>query len=437
MSLGNLVQQVTGPRPRRALRRLWVRLRFVMKARRAASFLAYTGMRFLGDGGLRMAAGLSYASLLAMVPLLAIVLAVMSAIPTFRGIEQALLETVFQNFLPQAGAAIAEQVRGFVANASKLTGPGAIGLAITAILLLNNINGAFNAIWRVNEPRPVKTRVLVYWALLTLGPLLLGSSISLSSFVFAAVRMGGIDAVTSWLQLSRVISVTLSAAGFALIFFVVPNRRIGFGHAAAGGVVSALLFELLKYGFGLYLAHFPSYQAIYGAFSTVPIFLVWLFLSWCVVLLGAEVTAALPEWRAAQARGAAASSTGGRLALALALLTRLRAAMREGRHLKRHEAIRGLPATPAEIDDVMKPMREAGFLARTHDGHWLVGRDLTAVTLSELIDALGMSLEPGQGWPPPAAEAMRALAAASDEVRRRPLAEVLEGQGSRGQGSGG
>jgi membrane protein len=422
-----------GSSPRlRALRRLWVRLRLFASTSRTAKFLGYAGRRFLQDDGLRLASGLSYASLLALVPLLAIALALLSAFPAFEGVEQRVIATVFDDILPQASDEIARRVVGFVENASQLTGPGILALAATAILLLSNIDGAFNKIWRVTEQRATAVSVLVYWALLTLGPLLLGASISLSSYAFAMVRTSGLESLTGGAVIApRLLSLVLAGLGFALLFFVVPNRRVHWSHALAGGAVSAVLFELLKYGFALYLTHFPSYQAIYGALASVPIFLVWLFLSWSAVLLGAEVAAALPEWRAARARGLSVSGPGGRLALALALLDRLRRAAREGRQLKRATAIRGLPATPAEVESILRPLREAGFLARTSNGRWLLGRDLDTATLGDLVDALDLSLEPGQGWPPAADAAVRGLIAAMQPLRTTPVAQLLDARNLR------
>lgn len=422
-----------GSSPRlRALRRLWVRLRLFASTSRTAKFLGYAGRRFLQDDGLRLASGLSYASLLALVPLLAIALALLSAFPAFEGVEQRVIATVFDDILPQASDEIARRVVGFVENASQLTGPGILALAATAILLLSNIDGAFNKIWRVTEQRATAVSVLVYWALLTLGPLLLGASISLSSYAFAMVRTSGLESLTGGAVIApRLLSLVLAGLGFALLFFVVPNRRVHWSHALAGGAVSAVLFELLKYGFALYLTHFPSYQAIYGALASVPIFLVWLFLSWSAVLLGAEVAAALPEWRAARARGLSVSGPGGRLALALALLDRLRRAAREGRQLKRATAIRGLPATPAEVESILRPLREAGFLARTSNGRWLLGRDLETATLGDLVDALDLSLEPGQGWPPAADAAVRGLIAAMQPLRTTPVAQLLDARNLR------
>jgi membrane protein len=298
----------------RWLHRLGVRLRFALNAARLARFLGYTLRRFLSDGCLRIAAGLSYASLLAMVPLFAIGLAVLAGFPAFAALRGDLQRLVLDNVMPTAGAKLNSQLTVFVENASQTTGVGVIALAATAILLLSNINGALNAIWRVAEPRPLALRFLVYWALLTLGPLLIGASLSLSSYAFAVTQWRGIAELGGLLQATRVISVAIATLGFAGIYFLVPNRVVDFGHALIGGLVAAVMLELLKAGFGLYLRHFPTYQAIYGAVATVPIVLVWMYLAWSVTLLGAEIAAALPEWRAAQSRGRRCPGTGGRLA---------------------------------------------------------------------------------------------------------------------------
>ena len=282
-----------------------------------ARFVAYCVRRFTADDGLRAAAALSYSTLLALVPLIAIVLAVLSAVDAFEGLGAELQERLLTAMLPDAAQAVSGQITTFVANAGRLTGPGVLGLAATAILLLNTITGAFGAIWHASEPRPLAMRLLVYWALLTLGPLLLGASISVSTYAFAAVRLTPIESYA--VPLFGLLPFLLSAAGCTLLFIVVPNRAVRTHHALAGGAVAAVLLELLKKGFGYYLANFPTYQAIYGALAAVPIFLVWMYLSWSVLLFGAEIAAALPEWRAAEARRQGRHGPGARLALALTL----------------------------------------------------------------------------------------------------------------------
>jgi membrane protein len=411
----------------RSLRRLWVRVRFSARGSRLAAFSAHVAKRFVNDDGLRMASGLSYAALLALVPLLAIALSILTAFPVFESVEQRIINALFAEFLPHSDAEMTSRFTTFIDNANKLTAPGILGLAVTSLLLLSNINGAFNTIWRVHVPRPLATRVLVYWTLLTLGPLLLGASVSVTSYFFASIEETGLD---NWfgldLVVSRMVAIALAAVGFGVIFFVAPNRRVEIGHAFLGGLVAAVLFEILKVAFAVYLAVVPGYQAVYGALASVPIFLIWLFLLWCVVLLGAEVAAGLPEWRAARARGHARAGPGGKLALALAILSRLRAAAQQGKQLKREDATRALPVTPAEIDEVVSALREGGFIARAQAGRWVLSYDLSVATLGELLHAIGLSLDLGQGWPPAVETAIGDLRDAHKPLVELSIAEVLE-----------
>ena len=396
------------------------------KAALLGRFVGYAMKRFMADGCPRQAAGLGYISLLSIVPLLAIALGLLSAFPAFESIRVELQSMIFTNFLPGTSSEITEQLTFFVDNASKATGPGTIGFAITAVLLLNNINDALNTIWRVPEPRPIALRLLVYWALLTLGPLLLGSSISLSSYAFAMVEWSGIESYAGALvELSRVISVVLSTFGFALLYFVVPNRGVRVRHALLGGFVAALLFEVLKSGFGIYLRSFGSYQVIYGALSAVPVFLLWMYLFWAVVLLGAVTAAALPEWRAAVSRGRHAVGPGEQLALALALLARLRKTARHGGAMRERHLVRDLPATPAEIDTTLRKLRRAGIVERSIGSRWVLARDLTTLQLGQLAERLTLDLDPGKGWPGEALTAIAGLLEAGRPQLERSLEELL------------
>ncbi len=388
--------------------------------------------RFSDDDGFRAAAALSYSTLLALVPLIAIVLAVLSAFDAFAGLGDQLQDLLLTAMLPDAAQAVSGQISTFVANASRLTGPGIIGLAVTAVLLLHTITGAFGAIWHTSEPRPLAMRLLVYWTLLTLGPLLLGASMSVSSYAFAKVQLTSIESYA--VPLFGLLPFLLSAVGCTLLFMVVPHRAVRMHHALAGGVVAALLIELLKKGFGYYLAHFPTYQAIYGALAAVPIFLVWMYLSWSVLLFGAEIAAALPEWRAAEARRHGRQGPGARLALALALLSRLRAASRDGRVLRERDLALRLPATLGELDQVLRALGNCGYAVRSSGSRWVLGRDLETVSLDDLMGALGIALVPGEGWPSGIARAVDDLAQAGEAPGRRSLAEVLDEAARQAEG---
>jgi membrane protein len=291
---------------------------------------------------------------------------------------------------------------------------------------LANINTALNAIWRVTEPRSLGLQILVYWTMLTLGPLLLGASLSLSGYAFAVVQWAGIeDYPNAFVAFSGVISVALAALGFSAFYLVVPMRSVRLHHALAGGVLAAAVLEALKYGFGLYLRLFPTYEAVYGALSAIPIFLIWMYLAWAVVLLGAEVTAALPEWRAALSRGRRELQAGERLALALTILQRLRAAQKDGRRLRSQELAQGLPVTPAELDDSLWRLRHHGLVVRAMSGGWLLARDLATVTLGGLSQILGLRLDLDESWPQSPVEALQTLSKSLGPGVDTPLEALL------------
>ena len=386
--------------------------------------LVYSGRRFLSDGSLLTAAALSYSSLLALVPLLTISVAAMSAFDTFERAREKLQLLLFENLPGEAGLAVNDHFATFLDNASRMTGVGIVGLAVVAVLLLNTITGGLNTIWRVSQPRSLVLRVLVFWALLTVGPLLLGASLSLSSYAFAVVQWSGVEDYTPSFVRARLLPIGLSVIGFTLMFLVVPNRAVRINHAVIGAIIAALLLEPLKSGFDFYLHHFPASQVIYGALAAIPIFLLWMYLSWAVVLLGAEVAASLPEWRAAGQRSRRGGEPGAELALALSLLIRLQAANRDGRSLREGRLSRGLPATLGELDHVLGALRRSRFVARS-GGRWLLSRDLSGVTLDDLVRALGMALEAGDGWPEPVRALLGDLAAVGADLHGRSLAELL------------
>ena len=401
-------------------------IRRALDPRPLGRFLRYALRRFQVDGCLRAAASLSYATLLSLVPLIAIALAVLSAFPVFDSARDQIQALILRNFLPETSAAVSDKLAEFVQNARQMTAPGVLALAVTTLLLMANINAALNAIWRTQERRPLPARILAYWALMTLGPLLLGASLSLSGYAFAVVQWSGIEAYTSNLiAFSDLVSISLAALGFTMLFHVMPARTVAFRHALTGGVTAAVIFEGLKFGFGLYLENFPTYQAVYGALSTVPIFLVWMYLSWAVVLFGAEVAASLPEWRASL-RPDRSLNAGARLALSLALLSRLRAAQATGDLQDERSLAEGLPATPTAFHEVLGCLAAGGLAVRANGDRWLLARDLSKATLEELCRALGLDLAPGRGWPRIAAAAVLGLETAGRGSLERSLEDLLK-----------
>jgi membrane protein len=258
----------------------------------------YAGRRFLADRCMQVAAALSFTTVLSLVPFLAISLSFISAFSQFGELRGQAELFLTQNLLPQAGETAVAQFRIFIGQTQKLTGFGIVGVAATALMLLATINHAFDVIWRVQRPRPLMIRFLAYWAIITLGPLLIGAALSASGILFAAgQRMGGDIFMESVAWVTPGMPFLLETMAFTLLYMIAPNRRARFADALVGAFVAALIFEIVKYSFGLYLLFFPSYEAIYGAVAAIPIFLLWIYCCWGTVLMGAEVTASLPEAR--------------------------------------------------------------------------------------------------------------------------------------------
>lgn len=370
-------------------------------------FLIYVVQRFGVDRCTERAAALTYTSLLAMVPLLAISFAIFAAFPAFQETRGALQSFVFENFVPGIGSAISGHIERFTQKTGQLTAVGVVFLGVTAVMLLSSINGTFNAIWRVRESRRLVGRLLVYWAVLTLSPILFGASLSLSGYLFAAAQASGVEQYTGPLtRLAGFVPLLLQIAGFSILFLVMPYFPVRRRDALMGGIAAGLLFEVLKKGFGLYIASFPTYETLYGALAAIPILLVWTYLAWMVVLLGAEMTAAMPEWRAGMRQLRQGNLSAARLlAAALAILNALLVVSRTGQGLNARQLVRAAPAAPEAVTIARDHLQKARYIAMDDGGDWLIARDLDLATLTDLIHALEIDLDisdlrylPKSGW---------------------------------------
>ncbi len=373
---------------------------------RFRDFSGYVWQRFQEDRCLRMAASLSYTSLLAIVPLTAIAFAMLAAFPVFGGVREQFQEAVFANLLPESAEAMREYFDQFITNATKLTAVGIIGLALTAILLLGTVESALNAIFRVKHPRALVPRLLVFWALITLGPLMLGASFSLSTYFFAMTKASGFDAVKGPLaSLSVYLPTIIMIVLFWAFYLIIPNRPVGWRSAAVGGAVAGLMFSVLRTVFGYYVTSFPTYQTIYGAVSVVPIFLVWMYLSWAVVLFGAVLTASLAEWKTAGGRPAGRRlGTGERMALALEIIALLFEQSRAGGRISWSRVLKGTSGGGEAVENILDILEEKGWAARAADNEWVLARDVGEAKLYDLFRDLGLALRDrdvdvaGDGW---------------------------------------
>lgn len=407
---------------------------FAAKSGRLTGLAVYVGRRFRVDGAFNMASSLSYTSLLSLVPLLAIALAILAAFPVFDAVRGDLQETLFRYVVPEVGEQLQLYIAGFVKNAGKLTAAGVVGLAVSAVMVLVTIESSLNRIFRVTTPRTPVSRLLVYWTALTLGPLMLGASFSLSAWLYAASDWAARAGL--WVLVRGVTGAApavLLMAAFGLLYLTVPNRRVARADAVAGGVAAGLAFALLRWGFGSYVANVKAYQSIYGAVASVPIFLFWMYLSWMVVLFGAELAAALPEWRASRETLGGPVPARRRLALALSLLETLFAEARgPGSGCSRVDLLDRTGEAEGDLLAVLDRLCEGGFAVKTETGRYVLGRDLSVATLADVVRLLALGLA-GGGDAEDAAPWMQRIAGRLDDIVRAeavaldlPLNTILE-----------
>jgi membrane protein len=251
--------------------------------------------RFREDDALMMAAALSYTSLLSLVPLLTIALAIIAAFPAFEAIRGELSHVAVRTLVPEVGQQVRHIIDELVGNAGNLTAIGVLGLVVTAILLLVTIEDSLNRIFRISRPRPPMSRLLVYWTVVTLGPILLAASLSITDWLMKGTQVEEVSALVEYG--GAVFRFSMQVALFTLLFCAVPNRKIPIRDALPGGVLAAAAIGLLRFGFHIYVAEFKAYQNVYGALAAIPILLFWMYLVWVAVLVGAEFTASLVDRR--------------------------------------------------------------------------------------------------------------------------------------------
>lgn len=310
------------------------------------------------------AGSLTFTTLISLVPLVTVMLAIFSAFPMFSDFQTALEQYFLKSLVPDDIAKpVLRSLTQFSSKAQRLGAVGLIVLVLSAQALMLTIDRTLNAIWRVRKPRPIAQRVLVYWAAATLGPLLLGVSLSFTSYAVSASRgmvgalPGGVTFVLS------VVEFVMLTAGMAALFRYVPNTYVRWTHAVTGAVVAVAGFQLAKRALGWYLSSVPTYEVIYGAFAAVPIFLVWIFLTWSIVLLGAVIAAYAPSVQMRVVRHA--NVAGASFQLTVTLLRLLMAARSQpGRGLSLEALAIRLRIDPLQIEPALDALVSLDWVAR-------------------------------------------------------------------------
>jgi len=361
---------------------------------RAGRFLRLLVNRFIADQGLPNTASLAYTTLLSLVPLMTVSLAIFAIFPSSGEVTEQLQDFVFKNFVPASGELVQQYLLEFSSKASRLSGVGFLFLILVAVMMMANIDQAINSIWRVRRKRRPLSTFLMYWSILSLGPLLIGLSVAVTSFLVSVpIISDTAESLGLGRRLLAYMPMLASLVAFTLLYAVVPNRRVVFVHALGGGVLAALLFELSKRGFALYVAWFPTYQAIYGALAAIPIFLVWIYLSWLVTLLGAEFAYCLSIFNDHDRQRRI--PYGGELLLAYRLMRQLWLAQQQGHACSLHSLSRQLGRVSDErLELLLEQLQRARLVLTTAEREWALARELSAVSLQQLYAAGPFILPP-------------------------------------------
>jgi len=354
-----------------------------------ADFCLAVFWRFYEERGLQTAGSLTYTTLLSLVPLLTVALAVSTAFPVFDDTIGQLQLFLLENFLPDAGVdTIVEQITSFTQNAGRLTAIGLLFFFVTSVMLMMTIDVSLNRLFRVQRQRPMLQQVLMYWAVITLGPVFIGVSLSMTSFAVGAsfgwLKLGYL---TDWVL--GVLPFVFTCAALTLLYGVVPYRVVKQRDALLGGILAGIVFEIAKRAFAIYLARFPTYTLIYGAFATIPIFLVWLYVSWVVVLAGATLTAMLPAYRLAEGKPIA----GRDFMDALAVLSVLARAQNRGGPARLAQISNQVRIVPHRCEAALERAARLGWTARTDKDSWVLARDAGELPLTEIYRVFAFDAE--------------------------------------------
>jgi membrane protein len=353
------------------------------RAHALAAFARYVARRFVANGGTETAAALTYTTLFAVVPFMTVTFSLLSAVPAFANVREAIEDFVFSIFVPSASQVVVDRLLQFTEQARGLTAIGTAFLVVTAFMMLVSMEKAFNRIWRVREARRGMSRFLLYWGVLTLSPLLIGLGFAVSSYLFSLPLIQGVDTFGMRENLLRLLPFLFSTGAFTVLYAAVPNTRVRVRHALLGGFVTMLAFETAKYGFAFFIKR-STVEVVYGTFAAVPLFLVWIYLTWSIVLVGAEIVAGLSVRRHDLARGRHEV-----FVTVLEFLFRVHRQHRAGGALPEAVARPVLEELgPDRLPDVLAALEAEDVVRRDADGNWLPGRDFTVLRLLDVHRAL-------------------------------------------------
>jgi membrane protein len=376
------------------------------------NFVVLVYRRFKEERCFQLCGSLTFTTLLALVPLITIMATVMTAFPVFDNVVETLKAFVAANLVPNASSkVITVYMQQFADNAARLTALGIVLLAVTAIMMVLTIDRAFNTIWRVKRPRSLIQRVLIYWSVITIGPLLVGGSLSITSWLMSQSMGLGRQAPELMVALLKLGPLVLTSTAFGFLYRTVPNRQVTVLDAVVGGIIAAFAFEGMKNAFGHFITHLASYKLVYGTFASVPIFLMWIYLSWVVIIFAAVITAVLPYWRSGGV--ALKQAPGAQFVVAVEMLKMLYRAYVDGEVLNLQQLRTAVRLSWEDAETILDKLVEAGWVAKLQGNGWVLARDAGGIRLNEIFRIFVLHRE--------------AAEVSEESVVKKLVARVLEG----------
>jgi len=341
-------------------------------------FIKEVGRQFVENETALSASSLAYTTLLSLVPFMTVLVTIFAAFPQFGDVSSQIQDFVFSNFVPTAGEVVQEYINGFVDKSRNLKLSMSLFVFVTSIMMMYTMEKALNRIWDSKPSGNVIKKILIYWTVLTMGPLLVGGGLALTSYMFSYSGLAGIK-----IYLLKFLPIMASTVGFFLIYLIVPNRKVSWKSAIIGAIVAAILFEMAKRGFAWYITTFPSYQRVYGTLATIPIFLFWVYLSWNIILLGGTIAATLETSRW---RGRVQDYTGNhRLLVILDVLYQLWHASKKGTTISLHEIFSHLENVPDnELHEQLDWLEDNNIIQVNQEGDYVLLRDLDSISVGKL-----------------------------------------------------
>jgi len=345
---------------------------------------------FLADHCTQIAAALTYTSLLSLVPLLAVGFSLLSAFPVFESLSNDVQKFIFMNFVPASRDMIQNYLIDFTDKASHLTLVGIIFLIITALLLVEAIDRAVSDIWKVRQRRSGLSKFMAYWAILSLSPMLIGISLAVTSYLVSLPFISGVaETLVDTKQFLSFMPFGLTTLAFILIYVIVPNRYVPLSHGITGGILAALLFEVAKKGFAYYVTEVATYELIYGTLSSIPVFLLWVYLSWVIILLGVEITRSLGDYDRDSESFSNCISSNDNFIYAFHLIGHLWQAQRQGKLLTVKKLIQLEPRFQnINIDILLNHLEKKLWIHIVENHRYALSRDIHESTLLDLYKSL-------------------------------------------------